>query len=93
MNIWRLLIAGSQVIYRSGGGGAAQGAPGGVRRAGGPGRGGPGAVCVTDHGGAGGSRPAALVKRTRRMRAAARLKAIRPPGGRRARLAGALGAS
>ncbi|CAH2085019.1 unnamed protein product [Euphydryas editha] len=47
------------------------------------------AVCVTDHGGAGGPRPAALVKRARRIRATARLKAIRPPGGRRARLAAA----
>ncbi|OWR51624.1 hypothetical protein KGM_200596 [Danaus plexippus plexippus] len=41
------------------------------------------AVCVTDHGGAGGPRPAALVKRARRIRAAARLKAIRPPSGGR----------
>ncbi|KAF9422703.1 hypothetical protein HW555_001697 [Spodoptera exigua] len=44
-------------------------------------------VCVTDHGGAGGARPAATVKRARRIRAAPRLKAIRPPGLADARLA------
>ncbi|KAI8421447.1 hypothetical protein MSG28_009504 [Choristoneura fumiferana] len=37
----------------------------------------------------GGPRPVALVKRARRIHAAARLKAIRPPSGRRARLAAA----
>ncbi|CAK1541896.1 unnamed protein product [Leptosia nina] len=46
------------------------------------GRGRRGAVCVTDHGGAGGLRPAAFVKRGRRIRRTPRLKAIRPPGGR-----------